>query len=168
MTIQELEQFITEYGKDIYSFCIYLTGDRHLADDLYQDTFLEALSKLENIQGSYNPRSYLLSISVNLWNNRKRKYRNRTRLKAEFLKDEEKYLPDICEDIVYEERRKKVIEAVLGLKKNYRIPVLLYYMEDMDIREISGVLRIPEGTVKSRLYKARNLLKNRLKEYIDE
>ena len=72
MTIQELEQFIALYGKDIYSFCVYLAGSE--ADDLYQDTFLEAVKKKESISKDGNPKSYLLSVSVNLWNNRKRKY----------------------------------------------------------------------------------------------
>lgn len=41
MTIQELEQFIATYGTDIYSFCVYLTGNRPEAEELYQDTFLK-------------------------------------------------------------------------------------------------------------------------------
>ena len=43
MTDIELEQFITEYGGDIYSFCCCLTGSRQEADDLYQETFLRAI-----------------------------------------------------------------------------------------------------------------------------
>ena len=45
MTDIELEQFITEYGGDIYSFCYCLTGSRQEADDLYQETFLRAIEK---------------------------------------------------------------------------------------------------------------------------
>ena len=47
MTIQELEQFIATYGTDIYSFCVYLTGNRPEAEELYQDTFLKTLEKTE-------------------------------------------------------------------------------------------------------------------------
>lgn len=45
MTIQELEQCILLYGKDIYSFCMHLAKEKESADDLYQDTFLEATLK---------------------------------------------------------------------------------------------------------------------------
>lgn len=50
MTIQELEQFIATYGTDIYSFCVYLTGNRPEAEELYQDTFLKTLELLDKIQ----------------------------------------------------------------------------------------------------------------------
>ena len=50
MTIQELEQFIATYGTDIYSFCVYLTGNRPEAEELYQDTFLKTLELLDKIK----------------------------------------------------------------------------------------------------------------------
>ena len=62
MTIQELEQCIALYGKDIYSFCAHLTNNRESAEDLYQDTFLEAIKKITDIRYRDNPKSYLLSI----------------------------------------------------------------------------------------------------------
>ena len=67
-----IERLIREYGKDIYSFCVYLTGSRDQADDLYQQTFLTAMEK-EDIREEDNPKSYLLSIAANLSNNRRRK-----------------------------------------------------------------------------------------------
>ncbi len=73
MTIQELEQCIALYGKEIYSFCIHLTKAKELADDLYQDTFLEAMKKIHTIQFEQNPKSYLLSITIRLWKNQIRK-----------------------------------------------------------------------------------------------
>ena len=67
-----IETIIEEYGKDIYSFCVYLTGNKHEADDLYQQIFLIAIEK-NDIRIDNNPKSYLLSIAVNVWNNKKRK-----------------------------------------------------------------------------------------------
>ena len=51
MTIQELEQCILLYGKDIYSFCMHLAKEKESADDLYQDAFLEATKKIASIHG---------------------------------------------------------------------------------------------------------------------
>lgn len=67
MTIQELEQFIATYGTDIYSFCVYLTGNRPEAEELYQDTFLKTLELLDKIQKDGNPKSYLLSVAIRIW-----------------------------------------------------------------------------------------------------
>ena len=49
MTMKELESCIEAYGKDIYNFCLHLTRDRELAEDLYQDTFLIAIQKQKQI-----------------------------------------------------------------------------------------------------------------------
>ena len=59
MDSKEFDNIINEYGKDIYSFCLYLTRNKEDADDLYQDS---------------NPKSYLLTIATNVWNNHKRKF----------------------------------------------------------------------------------------------
>ena len=80
MTDIELEQFITEYGGDIYSFCCCLTGSRQEADDLYQDTFLKAVEKKDILDAAGNPKSYLLSVAARLWKNQRRKAAWRKRI----------------------------------------------------------------------------------------
>lgn len=80
MTGSELERCIELYGKDIYSFCRYLTKQIQEADDLYQDTFLKAVELREKIDFQENPKSYLLSITARLWNNRRRKAGWRSRI----------------------------------------------------------------------------------------
>ncbi len=74
MTKTELENCIFAYGKDIYSFCKSITLHTQEADDLYQDTFLKAMELLSEIDGKQNPKSYLLSIALRLWKNKKRKH----------------------------------------------------------------------------------------------
>lgn len=80
MTKQELELCINEYGKDIYSFCKYLTYNEQEADDLYQDTFFMAVELKEKIEYRENPKSYLLSITLRIWQNKKRKFAWRKRI----------------------------------------------------------------------------------------
>ncbi len=72
MTKRELEMCIDEYGKDIYSFCKRLTNNKLEADDLYQDTFLKAVQCRDKIEYGSNPKSYLLSIALRLWKNKKK------------------------------------------------------------------------------------------------
>lgn len=69
MTIQELEQVIALYSKEIYSFCLQLTGSRTMADELYQDTFLKAAEIAERIKADGNLKSYFLSVALRLWKN---------------------------------------------------------------------------------------------------
>lgn len=167
MTIPELESLIQSSGKDIYSFCEQLTRSRLEADELYQDTFLQAVQKLEKIDKMNNPKSYLLSIAVMLWKNKKRKAAWRTRIAPEKSLTEEKceeFSVEITpEQYVIKTQEIQVLKEELKILPNkYQIPLVLYYMEEQSVAEIAKVMKLPKGTVKSRLYKARQLLKERL------
>lgn len=165
--MKELESCIEAYGKDIYNFCLHLTRDRELAEDLYQDTFLTAIQKQKQIDDA-TVKGYLLSISIGLWKNAKRKVAWRNRIApTEQLKDvTEPFLRYTEKDTVLEEEQKTVIKnAVLRLPEKYRIIVLLFYMQELSQEEIANVLHIPVGTVKSRLHTAKQLLKSELEEY---
>ncbi len=80
MTKQQLEVCINEFGRDIYSFCKHLTCNQQEADDLYQDTFLKAAELSEKLDFQRNPKSYLVSIALRTWKNKKRKYAWRKRI----------------------------------------------------------------------------------------
>lgn len=174
MSREELEECIEVNGKDIYSFCCQLTGSRQEADDLYQDTFLKMLELRERLNIKNNPKSYLLSVAVNLWKNRRRKAAWRQRITGPVLSMEDTVLelsggelsPE--EQILSGEERTLVLKAVGDLPEKYRLPILLYYMEELKLSEISQVLKIPEGTVKSRLFKAKKVLKKELEVVLDE
>lgn len=170
MTIQELEQCISFYGKDIYSFCIHLTNSRELADDLYQDTFLEVMKKIEDINSKANPKSYILSIAVRLWKNKQRKAAWRNRIAPTCSDDSLIEVlvaaeDDLLEKVVSKEEYQMLWEAINRLSDHLRIIVLLYYMEELSVAEIAKLLSLPQGTIKSRLFKARKNLEKELEVY---
>ena len=68
--------------------------------------------------------------------------------------------PENC--ILQKDEKNTVQKIVANLPEKYRMPIYLYYSADMSIREIAKVLQIPEGTVKSRMNKAKHLLKKEL------
>lgn len=171
MTIQELEQCINLYGKDLYSFCIYLTRKKELADDLYQDTFLEAMKKIVDIRYRENPKGYLLSMVFHIWRNKKRKLAWRQRIVPEISEEDrlERISSNdetLLDGIIVEEERRLLQNAVDNLPEKLKVPILLYYMEDLSITEISQVMELPSGTIKSRLHHARNQLKKELEDQL--
>lgn len=171
MTMKELERCIELYEKDIYTFCLHLTRNREVADDLYQDTFLTAIQRQMDINKEANIKSYLLSISIHLWKNRKRKWAWRNRIAPMMQLEEEgcREFSYIEKDAVLENEQTIIIKkAVEHLTDKYRIVVLLYYMEELSQNEISEILHIPIGTVKSRLHTAKQLLKEELEAYFHE
>lgn len=168
MTIQELEQVIALHGKEIYSFCQSLTANRGLADELYQDSFLKAMEQLDCIQPEGNVKSYLLSVALRLWKNQKRKFAWRNRiapmegLGEEMVSGRQEESEDVLQEVLRQERCQTVRQAVSKLTDRYKIPVLLYYMEEMSVSQIAEIMGIPPGTVKSRLHKARKQLESEL------
>ena len=172
MNQEELEACIQAYGRDIYSFCLQLTKSRQEADDLYQDTFLKIVEIRERLDFKSNPKGYLLSVCVNLWRNRRRKFAWRQRIAGPELRMDDTDTawepPSGEEQMISREERGLVQKAVDDLPEKYRMPVLLFYMEELKISEISGILKIPAGTVKSRLYKAKKALEKKLEVVLNE
>ncbi len=72
------------------------------------------------------------------------------------------------EEAIQKELREMVRKAVAGLDEKYRIPIYLFYTEQLTVEEISKILKLPQGTVKTRLFKARKLLKKELEVVLDE
>jgi RNA polymerase sigma factor (sigma-70 family) len=175
LTKTELENCIWEYGKDIYSFCKSLTLNLQEADDLYQDTFLKAMERIDEIDCEKNPKSYLLSIALRLWKNKKRKYAWRSRI-ANMLSLTDDLDLDDAEDPIFSpeneilknEEADLVRQAVNRLPDKLKIVILLFYMEDLSAAQIASILKIPIGTVKSRMHHAKKILEQELEVVLDE
>lgn len=171
MNKQLLEHYIEAYGTDIYSFCIRLTQNREQAEELYQDTFL-AMCEKEDWKEEGNVKSYLLGITIKLWQNRKRKFAWRKRIAAEIPLSKEQGLEAFSADenleqhMVNKEEQEAVWKAVYKLPEQLRIVILLYYMEDFKVAEIAEKLSLSISNVKSKLMRARRYLKQELEDFI--
>ncbi len=168
MKQEELENYIYTYGKDLYSFCCHVTRSRQEADDLYQDTFLKMYEMGEKVVIRTNPKSFLMSVALNLYRNHKRKLSVRQRIigvsvavdeAADSVADEERGTENL---VVAKEECLLVREMVRKLPDKYRIPILLYYMEELSIAEIAALLQMSENTAKTRMRRAKKILKERL------
>lgn len=171
MTRDEFECLLTKYEKDIYSICIRLAKSRCEAEELFQDTWLAAMEELHAIDSKKNPKSYLIGKAVYLWKAKKRKFARRQRIAPQI------HMADQSDNIFYASEtpsleqmteKKELMDTlrkeVVQLKEKYRIVVELYYAMDLSASQIAEILKIPQGTVESRLYKARKLLRNRMEE----
>lgn len=178
MTKVELEKCITEYGSEIFSFCRYLTGSVQEGEELYQDVFLRALELENGGRRGDNPKSYLISIAINLWKNRRRKYAWRRRIlpmdSLEGMKEVYGELPATGIEEVFQpeemalsrEQAEMVRGQLSALPEKYKLALYLYFSAELSIKEMAVCLKIPEGTVKSRLYKAKQLMKERLEDLL--
>ena len=172
MNHEEFERFVQKFGKDILRFCRMTAGDAEDGDELYQDTMLKLLEKKKRLDTMQNTKSYALSISIFLWKNKKKKHANRMRLvptaSMEEMPGQGYEVSDhgreaSPEHIVLQKNEADMIQGlVTSLPEKYRIPIYLYYSADMKIKEIGEILKLPEGTVKSRMRNAKKQLKEKL------
>ena len=169
MKAWELEKCIDEFGIDIYRFCMKLCMDKANAEDLYQQTFLNALESDIELDWEQNPKALFFSFAYNLWKSEQRKNTRRSNLvPCVNLDNENENLisseENIEENIFRQELIAETKQIIEKLPEKIRIPLTLHYLFEQPVDEIAKEIKKPPGTVKSRLFKGRSLIKKRLEE----
>lgn len=172
MDKHEFEQFVTKHGKDILRFCRMNAGSTERGNELYQDTMVKLLEKQKKLDVAQNIKSYAMQTAILLWKNKKKKYAVRNRILPESSLEEymeQGGLSGACEDEKTPEQQmlnqaeiEEVQAVVAALPEKYRIPVYLNFSAGMTMQEIAVCLHIPLSTVKTRMRKAKALLKEQL------
>ena len=156
-----VSQLIDQYGMDVMRFCRSLTRCACDAEDLYQQTFLKLLQLRVKVEREQNPRAFLFSIASGIWKNECRKWGRRTDIAPSSS------LPDggdLQQQVLDRMCRQELARAVQRLEEKYRSPVILMYRFGMGIDEIARIERVPKGTIKSRLSRARKQLRKEMEE----
>lgn len=161
-----IDSKIEKYGKRLYGLCLSLCRNPDHAQDLYQETWLRVIQKLDQYDNRLEFEGWLTRICVNLYRDQLRK-RKRNRIFDGFSTREEK--DALLESIPAKEKvdNRDLHQAVGRLPDKLRITVLLYYSRDLDIHSTAAALGVPPGTVKSRLHKAKKLLKEVMQDEIE-
>ena len=171
------QELVRRYRNPITNFVYRMLNDYDRAVDLAQETFVRVYMSAERYQANYSFSTYIYRIASNLaiTDLRQRKRRRLIPIPSFFsdkdgeemeieLPDERQVMPD--DAMIEDERRQAVSRAIASLPEKYRVAVVLRDIEGKSYEEISAVLGLSDGTVKSRINRARNLLKEKLKEYL--
>jgi RNA polymerase sigma-70 factor, ECF subfamily len=162
---QAFASLLDSYYSRINRWLYGLTGNRHTAEDLTQDVFLKAWAALPNFQGT-GFRAWLYRIASNLLIDSRRGPRGvRPDQLPEGLTARE---PGPIAVVLGREGQTVVMEACEKLPAKLRAAFLLRTQEELEFDEIARVLEITEETVRWRVFKARHMLLNELKAYLDE
>lgn len=169
MEARELEKCIDTFGTDVYRFCMKLCMDKTDAEDLYQQTFLKALESSVKLDWEENPKAFFFSMAHNLWKSDRRKNARRASIApCDNLEDENENLlcsaEDVEEKVIRRELVSRTNEIIEGLPEKIRVPLVLYYLFEQSVEQIAETVKKPPGTIKSRLFKGRNLIKKGLEE----
>ncbi len=169
---------ITKYQDRVFNAILRMCGNRDDAEELSQEVFVKALENLGRFRRDSRFYTWLFRIAMNLTISRRRragrvKFRS---LDAGIGEDDESVRPrdllpdsrekDPSETAAEQDVRRRVRESLIELDDDFRAVVVLRDVEGMSYEQIAEVLKVPGGTVKSRLYRARYLLQEKLKDLI--
>lgn len=170
-------ELVGRYRNQITSYIYRMTNDYDGAVDLAQETFVRVYRAADRYQQSHAFSTYIYRIATNLAISelRKRKRRRLVSLTGffvssdgaeprEFNPPDERPLQDT--EMVDAERRNAVQRAISTLPEKYRAPLILRDVEGRSYEEISRILETSEGTVKSRISRARGFLREKMKAYL--
>lgn len=157
----------------LYNFAYRLTFDEDDAKDLVQDTFLKAYRFIESFQKGTNAKAWLFRILKNSFINDFRK-KSKEPAKVDYQEVESYYNSDKVDKTITTDLRVETLRDMMGdevsnalnsLDVDFRTVIILCDLNGFKYDEMSKILDIPIGTVRSRLHRARNLLREKLNEY---
>ena len=163
----QVEQLLGSYGTELYRYCRRLAGFGPDGEDLYQQTFLRMLELDLAPDEGRNPRALLYSVATGLWRNEARKRSRRAAIARPVELDGDDPPPLAGGDepeaaALAAAENRALAAAVERLPDKYRAAVLLAYGAELPLEEVARIEKLPKGTVKSRLHKARLLLKKEM------
>ncbi len=160
-----IDQYIQQYGRRLYGLCRSLCADPFDADDLYQETWLRVVKHISQYDPSREFEPWITRICVNTYRSILRRLAKSPLLDFSNVDEKDRLLSSISapEKPDYA----PLYEAVGRLPEKLRLAVILFYFRGEDLASAAEILNIPVGTVKSRLNKARKILKEVLADETD-
>ena len=148
---KEMQRLMDTYGNDVLRTSYMYLRNLQNAEDAFQEVFIKVFNKLESFKGESSEKTWIIRITINVCKDMLRGSWFKRVLLTDKLKD------------------KKIIlfEEVISLSQRFKEVIILYYYQDCNTTEISKILNVAEGTVRSRLHRAREILKTRLGGRID-
>ena len=161
-------QLVRNHQKRLFRFILGLTGSFDQAEDVVQEAFVKAYSALDRFETERDFYPWLATIARNLALNQMqhdKKQESLDRIKEKGF-DRAGDAPDPLDSLLSSENQKRFYEALKELPVQYREVFVLRHFEEMSYQDIAARLKVAPGTVDSRLYRARQMLAEALKEFL--
>jgi RNA polymerase sigma-70 factor (ECF subfamily) len=162
-----LDRLIEQYQHRLLRYLVYLSGNRELAEDLFQETWIRVLERGHQYDGRHEFSTWLYAVARNLTIDY---WRKKSPVSLDGLLEDEEHAPLEPADtgplawelIAQHEQAERISAALAGIPAEYREVIVLRFQDGLALEEIATVTGAPLGTVKSRLYRGLNLLMGQL------
>src|SRR5699024_4670419 len=165
------EDIVSFYQNKIYQHCYRMLGNRHEAEDIGQETFIRAYVNIHSFDDKRKFSTWLYRIATNLTIDRIRKRKPDYYLDAEIKGTDgldmysqlatDGRLPE--EEVQGMELQEYINQEISALPPKYRTVIILRYLEEFSLQDISDIVNIPLGTVKTRIHRGPQALRNKLR-----
>ena len=174
------EALVIRHQKKMINIAYRMTDNYHDACDIVQDAFIAAYREIRGFQGKSRFSTWLSTITMNLARNRLKQVKTERERQGfsldapvrtengEMLIELPSHTPSVLEQLEKRDLQRSVQECISALEEDFKAVVVLRDMQGYAYDEISGMLGTAIGTVKSRLFRAREMLKNCLKGKLGE
>ncbi|UOD34212.1 sigma-70 family RNA polymerase sigma factor [Deferribacteraceae bacterium V6Fe1] len=162
------ELLVIKYQQQLFSTLINITKDYNMAEEFVQDAFVKAFEKLDMLKNRDQFYAWIKRIAINNAFMHFEKHRRMVDVDRDIDENNESFFDRISdysnpeEELLTDEMRKYVRKFVDALPDKLRTVIILREVEDYSYEEIAEMLNIPIGTVRSRLFNARQFIKQRL------
>lgn len=169
------DQLVRRYQERIYATIYHMTSNHEDANDLAQDSFIKAFQALKSFKGDSSFFTWVYRIAVNKTINFLKQRKNRNMLSLNDMDLNAEHDPDVLDlishntprrDIGLSELQEKLNRAMLKLSEDHRLVITLHDIQGLSHEEISKIMDCNVGTVRSRLFYARQQMQGLLADYL--
>lgn len=160
-----IDEIMNKYGQEVLQLVYSYVNNKEVAEDLTQDIFVKCYKSLHTYKGNSNLKTWLWRIAINHCKDYLKSWYNK---KVIVTEDDFTYMEsqkESVEQIVIQSAEdSRLASALMNLPIKYREVIYLFYYEELSIKEIAIVIDVKENTIKTRMKKAKELLKKGLEE----
>ncbi|OJD58115.1 RNA polymerase factor sigma C [Bacillus sp. N35-10-4] len=160
-----IDEIMNKYGQEVLQLVYSYVNNKEVAEDLTQDIFVKCYKSLHTYKGNSNLKTWLWRIAINHCKDYLKSWYNK---KVIVTEDDFTYTgsqkESVEQTVIQNAEDRELASAVMNLPIKYREVIYLFYYEELSIKEVAIVIEVKENTIKTRLKKAKELLKKGLEE----
>lgn len=164
--LSAFENIVRRWQGPLINMAWRYSRDRGRAEEMAQEAFLRAWRGLAQWRGESSFSTWLFALAANVYRNELKKFPTEMLPMKEAAEPAENARQD--RDLIERRRDETLRRAVLALPFRYREPLVLFYFHEMDVSAAARTMRVPEGTLKARLARGRDLLRRRFPQLANE
>ncbi len=158
-----IEQLMDQYGQSLLYLTYSYVGKRELAEDLTQEIFVKCYQKLEQYQKKSSIKAWIWRIAINHCKDYLRSWHHKHIIVSEEqVRDIPSQEKEVENQVIQRYEDAELVRTVMSLPDTYREVVYLYYFEELPIKAISHLTSVNQNTIKTRLKRAKEILKESL------